>query len=237
MFEHRGLEVRTPPTMSIDPSPPSLRLPVREPWREVRYVPYNGPGVLPAWLRQDTTRTRVCVTWGLSVSRVSQRLGPAALNPFRLAIEALSGLDIDVIVTTTPDQLELLGDLPGTVRAVVSLPLHLLLPHCSAIVHQAGDGTALTAAACGVAQLAITRKPDPALTGSRLVAVGVGIHLRYQELERDPDVGEVIRSAAEKLLADSAYTEAALRLREEIERQPAPAELVPVLEALAGKGE
>jgi UDP:flavonoid glycosyltransferase YjiC (YdhE family) len=103
-------------------------------------------------------------------------------------------------------------------------------------VHQAGDGTSLTACAAGVPQLPITRKPDPALTGDRLAAVGAAIHLRYQELEREPDACEVVRTAAEKLLTDTSYRDAAVRLHQEMERQPAPSELVPVLETLAAKG-
>jgi len=237
LFERRGLPVRMPPSLTIDPSPPSLRIPVPQPWREVRYVPYNGAGVEPSWLGRDPGRPRICVTSGLSLARVVRRIGPPALEPFRLAIAALSTLDVEVVLTTTSNQLEVIGDLlgglPRNVRAVASLPLNLLLPHCVLIVHQAGDGTALTASAAGIAQLALTRKPDPALTGGRLAAAGVGIHLRYQDLEQDPEAGEVIRSAAEKLLGNPAYTEAAVRLRAEIEDQPAPAALVPELEALA----
>ncbi len=236
LFHRRGLAVRMPPTLTIDPSPPSLRLPVAEPWREVRYVPYNGAGVSPAWLDLASDRPRVLVTWGFSAGRTSQRIGAPALEPFRLAIEALAGLDVEVIAATTPDQLKLLGELPGRVRPVTGLPLHLALPQCALIVHQAGDGTALTAAASGVAQLAVTRKPDPALTGGRLAAIGAGIHLRYQELERAADPRDVIGTAAQKLLADAAYTEAAVRLRAEIERQPTPSELVPVLVSLADNG-
>jgi UDP:flavonoid glycosyltransferase YjiC (YdhE family) len=100
-------------------------------------------------------------------------------------------------------------------------------------VHQAGDGTALTAAAAGTAQLAITRKPDPALTGGRLAAAGVGIHLRYQELEGQPDARETIRAAAEKVLTDPGYTAAAARLRAEIDTQPPPSTLAAELAALA----
>ena len=236
LFRRRGLAVRLP-TMSVDPSPPSLRLPVAGPCREVRYVPYNGPGMAPAWLGAESDRPRVCVTWGLSVSRVRQQLSEYAVQPFRLALEALAELRVEIIVTTTAGQLELLGALPGNVRAVAGLPLQLLLPHCELIVHQAGDGTALTATALGVPQLAITRKPDPALTGSRLAAAGAAIHLRYQELDGAPDAPKVIRAAAEALLTEPAYRAAAVRLRAEVERQPAPAALVAVLEALSGAGD
>lgn len=236
LFQRRGLPVRAVPTLTIDPSPPSLRLPVPEPFLECRYVPYNGPGTVPDWLEPATTRPRILLTWGLSVSRVSRRIGAAALDPFRRTVDALSELDAELLLTTTADQLELLGALPAGVRPVIAVPLQLLLPHCVLIAHQAGDGTALTAAALGVPQLAITRKPDPALTGGRLTAVGAGIHLRYQELEDAPDAGKIIRAAAENLLGDPAYPDAAKRLRAEIERQPPPAALVAALTTLAGAG-
>lgn len=236
IFQRRGVGLRVVPTITIDPSPPSLRLPVADPWRETRYVAYNGPGVAPYWLAVPTERPRVCITWGLSVSRVIRRLGPQALEPFRLAIEALSELEVDIIVASTADQLELLGALPGNVRAETDVALHLALPYCALVVHQGGDGTALTAAASGIPQLLITRKPDPALTGGRLAGVGAAVHLRYRELELERDAGSVIGAAAMKILADSAYTQAAARLSAEIERQPAPAELVPALETLALDG-
>jgi glycosyltransferase len=234
LFERRGLEVRTVPALTIDPSPPSLSLPVAGPCVQSRYVPYNGPGVVPDWLYRPTPRPRVCVTWGIGASRNSRRYGPLVLDPFRQALVALSDVDVAVVLTTMRDQLELLGELPANVRPLVAAPLNLLLPHCSLIVHQAGDGTALTAAALGVPQLPITSKPDPALTAQRLEDAGAAIHLRNQELAGDPDAPAVIRTAAEKMLADPAYTEAARRLRAEIECQPSPAALVSTLESVAG---
>jgi len=232
LFERRGLEVRAAPTLTVDPSPPSLRLPVPQAWRESRFVPYNGPGAVPSWLLDPDDRTRVCLTWGFSLTRAARQFGVPALDPFRQAIEALSGLDAEIIVTTTEDQLEALGELPGNVRPAVSVPLQVLLPHCAAIVHHGGDGTTLTAAACAVPQLLVSRVPDSALNGGRLEAVGAAIHLRYQELEEDDDSGELIRSAVEKLLADVTYGQAAGRLREELEGQPPPASLVSTLESL-----
>jgi glycosyltransferase len=235
LFERRGLDVRIA-TITVDPSPPSLRLPVPEPYIEARYVPYNGRGSLPAWLERDSGRPRICLTWGLSVARLVGKIGPAALDPFRDTVSALAELDAELVLTTTADQLEQLGELPDNVRPLVSVPLHLLLPHCAVIVHQAGDGTALTATALGIPQLAISRKPDPALTGSRLATAGAAIHLRYQDLEGNPDAHKIIRGAVEDLLGDRRYTEAAARLRAEIDRQPTPAALVPILADLARGG-
>ena len=235
LFHRRGLRVRSTPALTVDPSPPSLRLPVPGPCTGMRYVPYNGPGAVPDWAERPGDRPRVCVTWGIGASRNSRRYGPLVLEPCRQALAALSDVDVEVLLTTMADQLELLGPLPDNVRPLVAAPLSLLLPHCSLIVHQAGDGTALTAAALGVPQLPITSKPDPALTGQRLEDVGAAIHLRSQELAGDPDACAVIRTAAEKMLADPAYAEAAARLRAENEREPTPAEVVPGLVKLADR--
>jgi UDP:flavonoid glycosyltransferase YjiC (YdhE family) len=235
LFTRFSVPVRASPTLTIDPSPPSLRIAVTGPWREMRYVPYNGPGAvpvwLPDWLRQS--HRRVCVTWGHGVVRTMLALGNAALEPLRDTLRALSSLDVDMIVAATPEQLAVLGELPANARPAVSVPLQYLLPYCDLIVHQAGDGTALTAAALGVPQLAITNKPDQALTSDRLAAIGAGLHLRYQDLQSDPARRDVIRSAASKLLSAGRHRQAARRLRHQIEQQPTPADVVASLEAVA----
>jgi UDP:flavonoid glycosyltransferase YjiC (YdhE family) len=235
LFRRYDVPVRMAPTLTIDPSPPSLRFAVPSPWREVRYVPFNGPGEVPAWLPDwlRQSHRRVCVTWGYGVVRTLLALGPGALDPLRDAIAALSGLDVDIVLATTPEQLALLGDLPPNLRPAVSVPLQHLLPYCDLIVHQAGDGTALTAAAMGVPQLAITNKPDQALTSDRLAAIGAALHLRYQDLRYDVARQDVIRSAATKLLSAGRHRQAARRLRHQIEQQPSPADVVPLLEAVA----
>jgi UDP:flavonoid glycosyltransferase YjiC (YdhE family) len=235
LFGLFGVDVRAGPTMTIDPSPPSLRIAVSGPWQEMRYVPYNGPGVVPGWLADwlGRTRRRVCVTWGHGVDRTLLALGAAALDPLRDTVKALSCTDMDMVVATTGQQLALLGELPANARSAIGVPLQYLLPYCDLIVHQAGDGTALTAAALGVPQLAITNKPDQALTSDRLAAVGAGLHLRYQELRLDPLRRDVIRTAAEKLLSAARHRQAAHRLRRQIERQPSPAEVVATVEAVA----
>jgi glycosyltransferase len=236
LFERRGLAVRETPTLSVDPSPPGMQLPVDGPCLEMRYVPYNGAGMTPDWLNDPVDRPRVCVTWGYSALRASLGMGRAAFDACREAIDALAELDVEIVLVTSAEQLELLGDLPSSVRPSLSTPLHLVLSHCDLVVHQAGDGTALTSAAAGIPQLTITQKPDPALTSDRLAAKGAGVHLRYQHLQQDPARREVIRTAAAKLLVDLEARSAAERLREEMRGQPSPAALVPALVALAKHG-
>ena len=234
LFDRFGVPPRVPPTLTVDPSPPSLRLPVDGVCLEQQYVPYNGHGEQPRWLLTPRSRPRVCVTWGHSVLRAAAAVGRSAMSPFLDAITAVAALDVEVVLATTARHVELLGELPTGVRIAESAPLQLVLPYCDLIIHQAGDGTALTAAALGLPQLAITSKPDPALTAERLTAFGAAEHLRYQELGHGPPGTELIRGMAEKILADSAYAVAAGRLRQEILRQPTPAETVKSIAALIG---
>jgi glycosyltransferase len=168
----------------------------------------------------------VCVSWGYSVLGAALALGRAAIVPCLATIAGLVELDVEVVLLATARHLALLGDLPPAVRVVESTPLHLVLAHCDLIVHQAGDGTALTAAALGVPQLTVTSKPDPALTSDRLAAFGAAIHLRYRDLAEDPSPSRLIGGMAEKMLADSAYRAAAERLRREMAGQPSPAAVV-----------
>jgi glycosyltransferase len=231
LFERFGLDPRLDPTVHIDPTPPRMRVAAEPPYLDERYVAHNGPGSPPDGLSAPRTRPRVCLTWGYVIG---DAIGGAAADPYRDAMEAVTATGAEAIVLTSPEQLRRLGALPANTRALAGVPLNLVLPSCDAVLHQGGDGTTLTTATFGLPQLVISRKPDHDLTGGRLAAVGAGIHLRHQDLQRDPGRRHVIRDAMAKLLADSAYRDAAGRLREEIEAQPTPAELVPRITALAG---
>jgi glycosyltransferase len=230
MFERFDRFPATAPALTVDPTPPSMRLAADTPRLDQRYVPYNGSGTAPAWLWGPRSRPRVCVTWGHTAPRA---LGDAAAEPYREAVHALAELNVEVVVVSTAEQLRSLGPVPGTVRPAVALPLHLLMPSTDLIVHQGGDGTTLTAAAYGVPQLAITQKPDAELPAGRLAAVGAGIHLCHQNLRADPGRRRAIRAAAGELLSGGAHRAAAYLLRQEIARQPPPADLVSRLVALA----
>jgi glycosyltransferase len=231
MFERFGARVRVEPTATVDPTPPRMRLSSPSlPCFDVRYVAYNGPGALPARLRVHTGRPRICVTWGHTSPRA---LGGAAADPYLLAINAMASLDVEIIVVTTRSQARSLL-LPRCAWTAIATPLQLVLPYCDLLVHQGGDGTALTAATLGVPQLAITRKPDAELVGARIAAVGIGKHLRYQELKACGEPELVVRHAVRGLLTGKSWRAAASWLRAEIERLPAPADIEPELAALAG---
>jgi UDP:flavonoid glycosyltransferase YjiC (YdhE family) len=230
MFERRGAPVHTRPTAYVDQTPPSLRLVETTPRLDMRHVPYNGPGIIPSGLDAPRERPRVCVSWGHFGPQV---LGAGPGEEFRDVIEAVTASGAAAMVVTSEAQLSAVGELPATARAFAGVPLQFVLAGCDAIVHHGGDGTSLTGAALGVPQLVITREPGDDLTGGRLAATGAGIHLRRQHLQEDPARRDVIGDALDKLLTDSTYRDAAGRLREEIERQPTPADVVPGLVRLA----
>lgn len=231
LFSSRGLAMVRDPLAWVDMTPPSMRVATEPNTVDVRYVPYNGPGTVPDWLAEPTRRPRVCVTWGHTAALA---LGEEASRPFVIALEAIAELDVEIVVVTTAEQIAQLNLPPGA-RTAASAPLHLILPYCDVLVQQGGDGTTLTAASCGVPQLAISRKPDAEVSPGQLAGVGAGIHLRYQEIRDDENAKGIIRTAVERLLEEPRYREAAQWLRAEIERQPAPAEVVSTLTALVNE--
>jgi UDP:flavonoid glycosyltransferase YjiC (YdhE family) len=223
LSERLGLDTVDPyGEATVDPCPGRLQVQVGSRRLPVRFVPHNGPGTIPAEALPRSRRPRVCVTWGVTLSRLDPRLflaGPVA--------RAVSGLDAEVVAAVTRAQRPLLGWLPASVRVIDSVPLHLLLPDCDLVISHGGAGTLLTAASYGLPQLLIPRLPDHVRHAARLAQAGAGAVL-------SPDADDaVIRDQAAAMLATSGYRTAAGRLRQEMHEQPPPAELVPDLERLA----
>ncbi|MGY3520304.1 glycosyltransferase [Micromonospora sp. PTRAS2] len=230
LFDRYDVAVRTWPTGWLDPCPAPLALPVDAAGHlQVRYVPYNGNGVLPAGLAAHHPR-RVCVTWGATTAKL---MGGAMAGLFRMSVDAAVAVPgTEVVVATTAEQRALLGDLPDGVRVLESVPLHQLLPSCAAIVHHGGAGSTMTAAVHGCPQLIITRRPEPTLNGSRLARTGAGRHLTYDEVPDGPAGTELLRDHIAALLGTSGHLAAARDLAAAIAAQPSPAAVVPALEEL-----
>lgn len=231
LFTTRGLTPHIEPDVWIDPCPPSVQYPY-PPGADVlgmRFVPYNGAGVVPDWLREAPVRPRVCVTWGFTEAELS---GTRMLALFRQTLDALLGLDVEPVLVINPKLGELLGELPDGVRTVLSTPLGLVLPSCAAIVHHGGAGTTMTASALGVPQLAITTPPHYALPGFRVAGTGAGRHLRVDEISEGAAGTAEIGGHVSALLTEPAHRAAATRLRDEIAGLPSPAAVVEALARL-----
>jgi UDP:flavonoid glycosyltransferase YjiC (YdhE family) len=211
-------------TLTLDPCPPALQVPLDGPSRPIRFVPYNGTAVLPGWLWRPPRRPRVCVTWGTMLS------GLALTSHFGVpaALRALASLDADIVLALEPAQHAHLGELPANVRlATEPLALHLLLPSCQLLVHQGGAGTLMTGAAAGLPQLILPQVADQHFNAWRLTEAGAGAQLA--DGAADP---AALRLLAEDLLHNPRWRERATALRTEIETAPAPADLIPQLRAL-----
>ncbi|MDI5982614.1 nucleotide disphospho-sugar-binding domain-containing protein [Amycolatopsis magusensis] len=204
---------------TVDPCPESLQYPGASGRLPVRYTPYNGAGVIPDWVLDEPARPRVALTWGLASTAT---LGDEFFGLPRI-IEAIAPLDIEVVVAISPADRPRLGPLPPNVRAA-SVPLHALLPTCSAIVHHGGSGTLFTAACYGVPQLTLALMHEHKTAASRFARQGSGILLGENET-----APETIRTRLEELLTGDPTRKAAADLATEIATQPSPPEVAEAL--------
>jgi len=211
--------------LTIDPLPDSLALDTGVPRTPVRFVPYNGPAVVPDWLRTPPERPRVCMSLGASNT---ERYGGDYISKSEI-LEALAELDAEVVAALLPSQVEEVGPMPENVRVVESVPLHALLPSCSLLIHHGGFGSYANALVHGVPQLTVTTPlADQVVRGAGLEQQSAGLLLPH-----DLATPEAVYERVSRILTDSAFRDNAARLRDEAVSRPAPAEVVPVLERLA----
>ncbi|MET9297295.1 nucleotide disphospho-sugar-binding domain-containing protein, partial [Streptomyces sp. NPDC003077] len=227
-FERHGVRPSGDPAhRTVSPCPPSLRLPAAPGLLPLRWVPYNGTGPVPAWLREPPRGPRVCVTWGTSTTDVVGR-GSLAVPD---VLDALAGMDVEVVVAVTAAERETIGTPPPGVRVLENTPLHLLLPGASLLIHQGGFMTALSAAYHGVPQLVVPQLPNQISDAEVLERTGAARRLPVERAGR-----ERLREAVEAVLGVPSYADAAGRVREEILALPAPREVARTLRDLAGAG-
>lgn len=208
-------------TASIDPVPPSLRLPGGEDRQPMRYVPFPGPGERPP-SPEPAGAGRICVTWGHTMAR----LGAGRFFAGEV-VRALAGLPAETVVALSAAQRELLGPVDPSVRVVVDAPLHSVLPGCDLVLAHGGAGTALTALSHGIPLLFVPQLPDHRAHARQVAAAGAGTLVPRPEATADR-----LRSEAWRLLHDGEARRRAGEIAGEIAAQPGPAELVPWLESL-----
>ncbi|MFE9251666.1 nucleotide disphospho-sugar-binding domain-containing protein [Streptomyces sp. NPDC007088] len=225
--ESLGLSTLPDPDLLLDPCPPSLRIPRDGTGTPIRYVPFNGGGEVPAWVRADrgpgAGRKRVAVSLGNTLALHGERFTGGLLR-------ALARRPATEIVVTLPaSRRGAVGPLPGNVRVVDPLPLHLFLGGCDAMVHHGGAGTAMTATAFGLPQLVLPQLADHFPLGDRLAATGAGLSFDTPREQEDP---RILGEALEALLTDPGHTRAARRLSAEMAAMPTPAAVAARLEQL-----
>jgi UDP:flavonoid glycosyltransferase YjiC (YdhE family) len=221
--KHGVKEVSPAGDMTIDPCPPPLQIAAAEQRIVMRYVPYNGSGMTPDLGARDG-RPRVCVTWGTTSGKLMGNL-----SPVHEVLAALDGLGVEPVVAVLAEERDLLGTVPPGVRVVEDAPLHLLLPHCDAVVHQGGCGTTVTTLRCGTPQLIMPTIADQFLHGERVAELGAGLCA-----ERRTATPDLVAKCVTSLLSHDGYRRRALEISADSERQASPAEVAGDLARLAG---
>jgi glycosyltransferase (activator-dependent family) len=219
--EHFDEEILTG-QWTIDPAAASTRLEVGLRTVGMRYVPYNGPGAVPDWLREPPRRRRVCVSLGLSGTNedLTELLG--------VVVEATAGLGVEVVMTEGPAKFGELPELPEDFRLTGFVPLNDLLPTCSAIVHHGGPGTMSTATLHGVPQVVFPQTTLTEVSAMRLEEAGAALSVG------EPTVA-ALREMITRVLSEPSFLRDAERLSREMLAEPTPNDVVPLLEKLTGE--
>ncbi|GAA0525897.1 DUF1205 domain-containing protein [Paractinoplanes ferrugineus] len=207
----------------VDPAPESLRLPVDYRPQPIRYVPYNGTAAAAPVLPPRGDRPRVCVTWGTTMSKLGGQRFLAG------EVGRLIGADHEVLYAVTDEQAGQLGEVPPGAIVCRSVPLHLVLETCAAVVHHGGAGTMLTALTAGLPQVIVPQLPDHATHARQLTGAGAGL-----TLDRAGCDAPGLREALAALLGEPSFGVSARAAQRQMHDHPTPVELVPVLEKLAG---
>jgi UDP:flavonoid glycosyltransferase YjiC (YdhE family) len=228
LAEQAGVDlagIRPSGDLLLDPCPPGMQVGLAAPSEPIRFVPYNGPSVLPDWLRlPPPDRPRVCLTWGTMMAS----LGVDSGLDLPAVIAEVASLDIELVLALHPAQHAGLGDLPGNVRLARSpLALQLVLPSCQALIHQGGAGSMMTALAAGVPQVVVPLVSDQHFNAERLVGLGAGL-----SVPGGTAAPVAVRQLLADLLASPRISRRADDLAGQVAAMPSPAQVVPVLERL-----
>ncbi|MBV9846667.1 MAG: DUF1205 domain-containing protein [Kutzneria sp.] len=210
VFDRHGVDDLPERRVSIDVAPPSM-LGGPVPGWSMRYVPYNGGGVLPPWLFADRGGRRlIAVTLGTVAP------GMSGLGPVERIIAAAPEVDADFVVALGDVDTSGLGELPPNVRVAGWIPLNALLRVSSALVHHGGAGSTLGALVAGLPQLVLPSGADRHVNADAVRDAGAGLSATEDELDAD---------LIARTLADDGLRRRAGEISAEIRALPSPAEI------------
>ncbi len=129
--------------------------------------------------------------------------GPAGERFLGQALDAVAGLDLQVIMVAEP------RPAPPNVLVLPSVPQLALMPHLDAVVTHGGHNTVCEALAHGLPLVVAPIRDDQPTVAAQVVAAGAGVRLTYSRT-RAADV----RSALESVLDEPEYAAAAELVRE-----------------------
>jgi glycosyltransferase (activator-dependent family) len=215
---------------TIFPMPSWIYRPEGVSYLPVRHVPYHGPATVPTWVNEPVDRRRVCVTLGMS----HRDNGFGVEASAKAVFDAVADLDVEVVATLNAKQLAVAPTVPDNVRTVDFVPLNVLLPSCSAILHSGGAGTFAAGIEHGVPQLIVPntyfaeRWWGPVGMANGLEDRGAGVYVADADLL----TAEGLHADLVRVLEDPSYAANAAEVRDEALGMPSPNDLVPALERL-----
>ncbi|HEX7308005.1 glycosyltransferase [Lentzea sp.] len=124
--------------------------------------------------------------------------GPAGERFFGQVLDAVTGLDVQVVVVAPP------RPAPPNVLVREAVPQLALLPHLDAVVTHGGHNTVCEALAHGLPLVVAPIRDDQPTVAAQVVAAGAGVRLTYSRA-RAMDV----RSAVRSVLDEPEYAAAA----------------------------
>jgi UDP:flavonoid glycosyltransferase YjiC (YdhE family) len=141
-----------------------------------------------------------------------------ATEVLETAIDGLRDLPINLVVTTGPgSDPSRFGPQPAHVLIEPYLPHGLLLPRCCLVVSQGGAGIMFGALAHGLPQLVLPQGADQYLNADACMRAGAGLCLVGEDV-----TAACVTAAAQRLLGEPRFAEAAAAVQAEIERRPTP---------------
>jgi UDP:flavonoid glycosyltransferase YjiC (YdhE family) len=174
-----------------------------------------APGELPGWWPGREQEPLVYVTFGSVAGQF-----PQALPVYGVALEAVAGLPVRVLLTVGRDlDVAALPAIPDNVRVEPWVPQQDVLGHASVAVVHGGSGSTLGAIAAGVPLVVVPLFADQPENACRVAEVGAGISVEPDRADPEATVAP-LREAIETLLEEPSYRERAGALAEELRAEP-----------------
>jgi UDP:flavonoid glycosyltransferase YjiC (YdhE family) len=214
-YEHLYLDIY-PPSLGGGAHP---HVPRVQPLRPGGFVEATES---PAWLSELGSRPVVYITFGTIFN--------GAAGDFQAAVQGVSQLDVDVVVTVGPrGDPDAFGTFASNVRVQRYVAQAALLPYCAAVVSHAGSGTSLSALSRGIPQLCLPQGADQFVNAAAVADAGAGISFPPGQATS----GE-LREAVQALLTEPGFGTAAAAVAADIAAMPSPEQVARVVEGVAG---
>ena len=189
----------------------------------MRYVPFNGSGLLPAEFTARTDRPRVAITIGTSIMAPNM----ARLLPRTVALARDMPAEFVLLLAGFADDVDLGSPVPPNLKIMRDwLPLRPLLAGCAAIMHHGGAGSTFAALDAGLPQLVVPSGAPNYLQSDAIARRGCGFVAEPDELDA---------ALVARLLEDARVAAAAAQVQAEMAAMPSPADVAARLAGLAGE--